>query len=402
MTNRQAAIEIVHKLRKQGFEALLAGGCVRDMLRGKEPKDYDVATDARPNEICRLFRRTIRVGAKFGVIIVMMDGHQIEVATFRAETGYSDGRRPDKVSFTSAQNDALRRDFTINGMFFDPLKKEVIDYVGGQKDLKKKVIRTIGEADERFDEDYLRMLRAVRFAAQLNFKIEKHTFDAVKRHCGHITKISGERIAMELAALFAAEKRKKGIELLVETGLADKIFHVFKNKSVSNFAIKIFNYLPKKISFEAGMAAMFGECSTDDALANIEILKLSRNELKHITFLLEKRDYLLKKLPLAEFKLIVSEPYFEDLFLLQKAILKAHRKSISALTAVRRRINSLRGKELRPAPLLNGYEIMELGVKAGPQVGAVSKGLYIEQLSEKITTKHEAIGWVKEWLKKHQ
>jgi len=198
------------------------------------------------------------------------------------------------------------------------------------------------------------------------------------------------------------EKRKKGIELLVETGLAGNIFPTFKNKSVSNFAVKIFGYLPKKISFELGMAGLFAKCSTDDAIENIEVLKLSRNELKHITFLLKKRDYLLKKLPLAEFKLIVSEPYFENLFMLQKAILKAHRKSTTALTAVRRRINSLRGKELRPAPLLNGYEIMELGVKAGPQVGAVSKGLYIEQLSEKITTKHQAIGWVKEWLKKHQ
>jgi tRNA nucleotidyltransferase/poly(A) polymerase len=135
MTNKQAAIQIIRSLRKAGFEALLAGGCVRDMLLGKKPKDYDVVTSAKPAEVCRLFRRTIKVGAKFGVIIVLLDGQQVEVATFRAEAGYTDGRRPDKVSFTCAKEDSLRRDFTINGMFYDPLKEEVIDYVGGQKDL---------------------------------------------------------------------------------------------------------------------------------------------------------------------------------------------------------------------------------------------------------------------------
>ena len=132
------------------------------MLLGNKPKDYDVVTSATPQEICKIFRRTIKVGAKFGVIIVLMESEQVEVATFRAEAGYSDGRRPDKVSFTSAKEDALRRDFTINGMFYDPLKNKVIDYVGGRDDLKKKIIRTIGKADERFSEDYLRMLRAVR------------------------------------------------------------------------------------------------------------------------------------------------------------------------------------------------------------------------------------------------
>ena len=131
MTNKQAAIQIIRSLRKSGFEALLAGGCVRDTLLGKEPKDYDVVTSATPAEGCRLFRRTIKVGAKFGVIIVLMDGQQVEVATFRVEAGYTDGRRPDKVSFTCAREDALRRDFTINGMFYDPIKEEVIDYVGG-------------------------------------------------------------------------------------------------------------------------------------------------------------------------------------------------------------------------------------------------------------------------------
>ncbi|MGB8226265.1 MAG: CCA tRNA nucleotidyltransferase [Sedimentisphaerales bacterium] len=402
MTNKQAAIQIIRTLRKAGFEAMLAGGCVRDMLLGKKPKDYDVVTSAKPAEVCRFFRRTIKVGAKFGVIIVLMDNQQVEVATFRAETGYTDGRRPDKVSFTSAKEDSLRRDFTINGMFYDPLKEEVIDYVGGQKDLKNKIICTIGRAEERFSEDYLRMLRAVRFAAQLDFKVEKNTLNAVERYSERITKISGERVAMELESLFAAAGRKKGVKLLIETGLAKQIFPVFKDKSIAEYAVKIFDYLPEKMTFELAVAALFTACQTADAMKNLGILKLSRNQLKHIKFLLEKRDFLLSDLSLAQLKLIISEPYFEDLYSLQKAIQRVKGKSISALLSVRRSAKALIGKELRPKPLLNGHELIGLGAQPGPQVGLVGKELYIEQLSERFGTRQEAEIWVRNWLKKHK
>jgi tRNA nucleotidyltransferase/poly(A) polymerase len=401
MTNKQAAIQIIRSLHKAGFEALLAGGCVRDMLLGNKPKDYDVVTSATPLEICKIFRRTIKVGAKFGVIIVLVDREQVEVATFRAEAGYSDGRRPDKVSFTSAKEDSLRRDFTINGMFYDPLKKEVIDYVGGREDLKRKIIRTIGKPQERFSEDYLRMLRAVRFAAQLDFKIEKNTLNAVEKYSGNITKISGERIAMELESLSAAAKRAKGVKLLLSTGLAERIFAAFKNKSAGEFAEKIFEFLPKEITFELAAAALFASCSTDEAMENLEILKLSRNQLKHINFLLVKRDYLLGELTLAQLKMIVAEPYFEDLCVLQKAIQKVKGRSMSAVLAVRKRAKALAGRELRPKPLLNGHELISLGAKLGPQVGIVSKELYIQQLSEEVTVRQEAINWVKDWLKRH-
>jgi tRNA nucleotidyltransferase/poly(A) polymerase len=401
LSNKQAAIQIIRSLHKAGFEALLAGGCVRDMLLGNKPKDYDVVTSATPLEICKIFRRTIKVGAKFGVIIVLVDREQVEVATFRAEAGYSDGRRPDKVSFTSAKEDSLRRDFTINGMFYDPLKKKVIDYVGGREDLKKKIIRTIGKPQERFSEDYLRMLRAVRFAAQLDFEIEKNTLNAVKKYSGNITKISGERIAMELESLSAAVKRARGVKLLLSTGLAERIFAAFKNKSTGEFAKKIFEILPKEITFELAAAAIFAGCATDEAMENLEILKLSRNQLKHINFLLVKRDYLLGELTLAQLKMIVAEPYFEDLCLLQKAIQKAKGRSMSAVLAVRKRVKELAGKELKPKPLLNGHEIIGLGVKPGPQVGIVSKELYVRQLCEDVTVRQEAVNWVKDWLKRH-
>lgn len=402
MTNKQAAIQIIRRLRKAGFQALLAGGCVRDMLLGKKPKDHDVVTDATPAEVCKIFRRTIKVGAKFGVIIILADSQQVEVATFRTETGYTDGRRPDKVSFTSAQQDALRRDFTINGMFYDPLQKKVIDYVGGQKDLKSKNLRTIGKADERFSEDYLRMLRAVRFAAQLDFEIEKNTLIAVKKYSGRITKISGERIAAELELLSAAAGRKKGVKLLIKTGLAERIFPIFKNARTAELAVKVFDYLPKGIVFELAVAALFVACRTGDAMENLKILKLSRNQLKHIKFLLERRGYLLNgDMGLAHLKLIISEPYFEDLYSLQKAIQKADGKSLSALLTVRRRADALAGSQLRPKPLLNGYEIIRLGAEQGPQVGLIGRELYIEQLSERITTKQEAVIWVRDWLKRH-
>lgn len=194
MTNRQAAIQVVKVLRQNGFEALLAGGCVRDMLLRRRAKDYDVATDARPDEVAKLFRRTLQVGVKFGVVIVLIRGMHVEVATFRTEADYNDGRHPASVEFTNAAEDASRRDFTINGMYFDPIEEKVIDYVGGQADLEKKIIRTIGRPEDRFEEDHLRMLRAVRFSTQLDFAIEAATFAAICAHAHTITKMSGERI----------------------------------------------------------------------------------------------------------------------------------------------------------------------------------------------------------------
>ncbi|MHC4338152.1 MAG: CCA tRNA nucleotidyltransferase, partial [Planctomycetota bacterium] len=224
MTSRQAAIRIVKRLRSNGFQALLAGGCVRDMLLGRPAKDYDVATNAHPKDVMKLFRRTLKVGAKFGVVIVLLENRRVEVATFRTETGYVDGRHPGKVEFAGAAEDASRRDFTINGMFYDPLERKVIDYVNGQADLKKKVVRTIGVPRERFGEDYLRMLRAVRFATQLGFAIEPRTWSAIYRNAKDITGISGERIRMELEGILISPNRSAGVSLLINSGLAEAIF----------------------------------------------------------------------------------------------------------------------------------------------------------------------------------
>jgi len=212
-------LKVVRTLHQAGHVALLAGGCVRDMLLGQAPQDYDVATDARPDDVQRLFRRCRAVGRKFGVVLVRVYRHDVEVATFRSDHSYSDGRRPDRVEFTDARQDALRRDFTINGMFLDPLSDRVIDYVGGQADLAAGVIRTIGDARERFREDHLRLLRAVRFAARLGFELEPATLSAMQAEAASLGGISAERVWMELEKIITDRSRARGWELLTLAGL---------------------------------------------------------------------------------------------------------------------------------------------------------------------------------------
>jgi poly(A) polymerase len=202
-SSRAVAKGIVATLQHAGFAAFWVGGCVRDFLLGREPQDFDIATDAKPEQVEKLFRKTIPVGRKFGVIIVVEGGQQFQVATFRAEADYQDGRRPEKVVFANAEADASRRDFTVNGLFYDPLTQKIHDWVGGEKDLRAKIIRTIGAPAERFGEDHLRMLRAVRFAARLGFEIEPETFAAVQMLAPKIKLISAERVREELVKLFA-------------------------------------------------------------------------------------------------------------------------------------------------------------------------------------------------------
>ena len=199
---RELAAAIVRRLQGAGFEAFWVGGCVRDFLLGREPGDYDIATNAVPDEIERLFTKTIAVGRQFGVMVVVEGGEQFQVATFRAESDYKDGRHPSQVSFGDPQADAMRRDFTINGLFYDPVKQALRDWVGGEADLQARVIRTIGKPEERFAEDHLRLLRAVRFAAQLGFEIEPATFAAIRALAPKIKTISAERVRDELVKLF--------------------------------------------------------------------------------------------------------------------------------------------------------------------------------------------------------
>jgi tRNA nucleotidyltransferase/poly(A) polymerase len=405
MTNRQAAIKVIKRLQRSGFQALLAGGCVRDMLLARRAKDHDVATDAKPKDVTRLFKRTLRIGAKFGVVIVLIEDQQVEVATFRTETGYTDGRHPILVEFSTAAEDASRRDFTINGMFYDPLKKEVIDYVDGQADLKSGIIRTIGKPAERFDEDYLRMLRAVRFSTQLGFEIEPSTWSAVCRNAKKITNISGERIAMELEGILINPNRAAGASMLIESGLAKVIFPGFTGEQAKS-AISILGELRKKVDFALALACFFAGSETDFAVRCCGVLKLSRNRNKHIKFLLANRNTLLnKQMSLAQLKKLLAQPYFWDLFEMQKAIQKAKgdgRKNIAALTALRKRINELGDVELQPKPLLSGHDLIQLGAIPGPALGQLAEEMYIAQLEGTLQTASQAQQWAKKWLEKHR
>ncbi len=403
MTNRQAAIKIVKQLRKHGYKALLAGGCVRDMLLGRAAKDYDVATSAEPREIVKLFKRTIKVGAKFGVIVVLIDEQQVEVATFRTEGNYTDGRHPSSVVFSGDEEDAKRRDFTINGMFYDPIEKEVIDYVGGQADLKKGIVQTIGKADERFGEDYLRMLRAIRFSIQLGFELESETAAAIGKNADRISNISGERIAMELEGILTNLNRADGARQLRKSRLAEIIFPLMADKELANSGAAVLEQLPKLTDFPLALAGFFAGAETAAAVNACAILKLSRNQIRHFKFLLENRGKLLKAdMSLAQLKMVASEPYFSDLRKLQKAIQKAGSKSTSSLGVIDRRLKALAGIELRPKPLLNGYELIRLGAVAGPQVGLLAQELYIEQLCERVNSADEAKIWAKKWLHRHK
>ena len=401
MSNRNSALKIIKYLREHGHQALFAGGCVRDMLLRRRANDYDVVTDATPKQIVRLFRRTLTIGAQFGVVMVLLDGKQIEVATFRTESGYADGRHPDRVEFATAKEDALRRDFTINGMFYDPVKRTILDFVGGQEDLKKQRLCTIGAANERFNEDYLRMLRAIRFAIRFDFEIEKTTWQAICNAADKITKISAERIAAELEGILTHPNRKRGVYMLRDSGLAK---HIFTGLSLSamTFGANVLGAMPKRIDWPLAIAGFFATCELSDAIDYVEPLKSSRTTVKHVVFLLKNRGLLLdKQMPLAQLKLLAAEPYLTDLFDLQKAIQKEIGQNTAGLTSLKKRVLDLQKKGANPKPLLNGHDLIALGAIAGPMVGTLSRELYIAQLAEQISVPAEARVWAENWLKRH-
>ena len=382
----------------------MAGGCVRDMLLRRRAKDHDVATSAQPKDVIKLFRRTLKVGAKFGVVIVLIEGQQVEVATFRTETGYADGRHPGAVEFAGAAEDAGRRDFTINGMFYDPLGKRVIDYVNGQTDLKNRIIRTIGAPAERFAEDYLRMLRAVRFSAQLGFAIDPATWSAIHSNAKNIARISGERIAIELEGILACPNRAAGASMLFECGLTDAIFPSLTAEQAKT-SVEVLRQLRKKVDFALALACLFAGCETELVMESCEALKLSRNQNRHIEFLLANRGRLLdEQMSLAGLKKILAEPYFEDLYEFQRAIQKTRSgsgKGIVVLIALRKRIKALGDVELKPKPLLNGHDLMHLGAVPGPTLGQLAEELYVAQLEGTLQTKEQAEHWTHRWLQKH-
>jgi poly(A) polymerase len=400
---RRFALDVVRKLRGAGFEALWAGGCVRDELLGLAPKDYDVATNATPAEIRRLFgrRRTLAVGAAFGTIVVLgpKPAGQVEVTTFRQDAEYSDGRHPDQVTFSNAREDAQRRDFTINGLFYDPVEERVIDYVGGQEDLRRRRVRAIGDARARFAEDKLRLLRAVRFAATYEFELEDGTHRAIREMATEITVVSAERIAAEMRLALTARQRVRAVRLLVETGLAQAVLPEIipggpDGERQLDRALDVLDRLDEP-GFPLAMAALLLPFVDAEAARQIgRRWRLSNQEIDRIAWLLENRDALVdaRAARWSRLQPILIDPGIEDLLALTEA---ARPECAADLDFCREKLRLPR-KELDPAPLLTGNDLLARGLKPGPQFRVLLERVRAAQLDGEIHTKDEALSLIEQ------
>ena len=431
--SRQLAAAIVQKLQAAGFSAFWVGGCVRDFLLGREPGDYDVATSARPEDIEKIFPRNVPVGRKFGVIVVVEGEHQFQVATFRAEADYRDGRRPETVVFADAQADAARRDFTVNGLFFDPIAEKLHDWVGGEADLRAHVIRTIGLPEERFAEDHLRLLRAVRFAAQLGFEIEPATFAAVKTLAPKIKLISSERIRDELIKLFQPPHASRGLELLHASGLLEHVlpeiaatvtceqspdFH--PEGSVFNHLCLMLKQLPTDAHLSLPWAVLLHDvakpltASRDEKTGSIhfyehekigatkaveilERLKFPRKQIEEIADVVRhhmqfKDAMKMRKATLR--RMMLRETFPLELQLHRLDCLGSHRRLDAYDFLVAQSVELANQPEIR-LPLLAGADLMALGLEPGKEMGKMLAEIRNKQLQDELKTPDEARDWVK-------
>lgn len=386
-------MKVVRVLQEAGHVAYFAGGCVRDMLLGKRPVDYDVATSAEPRDVIRLFRRTQQVGAKFGVVLVRIGSHAIETATFRTDGDYADGRRPTAVRFTDARHDAERRDFTINGMFYDPIVRGVIDHVGGQADLKQRVIRAIGEPDRRLAEDHLRLLRAVRFAARFDFEIEAGTWAAMREHAPAIARISPERIWTELIAMFEHPRRAKAFSLLHRSGV---LFHLWPQAQAlrghEGLIEAWLGELPARSNADLCLAVVLHGLAPDAVGKSCDALRCSNQTRRTVSWLHKKQDVLNEpgRLTLADLKLLMAHEAFGDLALMFAAKLRATKQSSSPWRRIQARVRAIAPQDVAPSPLLTGDDLARLKVPRGPIYRKVLDQVYYAQLNGEFTTRESA------------
>lgn len=452
LSERDFAIDVVRRLREAGHEALWAGGCVRDELLGLVPKDYDVATSALPEQVQRLFRRTVAVGMNFGVIEVLgphtAEGVlKVQVATFRSDVSYSDGRRPDAVVFSSAREDALRRDFTINGMFFDPLENRLIDYVGGQKDLQARVLRAIGDPAQRFEEDKLRMLRAVRIATRFDLQIEPATAESIRVLAPRIIVVSAERIAEELRKLLVDPHRARGMRLFMDLGLAKPILPELVPMrglpqglprpdalalpppglpgSAADGALDLWEHVLRVLdnlgpapSFPLAMAALLHDVGkprtvgrTPDrytfynhehvgrrmAAEICERLKLSNDEQKRIEWLVEKHQILsdARQMRPSKLKTLLIHPGICELLELHRADAIAAGRDTDHVEYCEQLLRHWTKDVLDPPPIITGDDLIQAGYKPGPIFKKLLDAVREAQLDGTIGTQQEAWDMVK-------
>ena len=426
----ELARQIVAKLRTNGRQAYFVGGCVRDMLLGGHPKDYDIATDARPEEVTALFPDSDLVGAHFGVVLVRAAGAQVEVATFRSDHAYVDGRHPVSVEFeTDPRQDVLRRDFTINGLLLDPDGGEILDFVGGLKDLESRVVRAIGEPEKRFHEDHLRLLRAVRFAARLGFEIEAGTLRAIQRLHYLILKVSAERVRDELIRILTEGGARRGFEMLDETGLladilpevaamkgvaqppeyhpeGDVWIHTLllleklENPSATLAMGALLHDVGKPPTFRVAERIRFDghvEKGVEMATAIMNRLRFSSDQIRQVTALVAnhmrfKDVSQMKESTLKRFLRV--ENFGEHLELHRLDCLSSH-GHLDHYELMKRKWEEMPPGELKPPPLITGQDLIAAGYQPGPAFARILATVEDEQLEGRIRTREEAMGLVR-------
>ena len=405
--NRAFALYTVKTLRKAGFQALWAGGCVRDRLLGIEPKDYDVATDARPNQVQSLFRRTVAVGMSFGVIQVLGKNNcSVEVATFRSDGEYSDGRHPDQVTFSTPEQDALRRDFTINGLYFDPIDERIYDFVEGEHDLQSGIIRAIRNPLERFGEDKLRLMRAIRFASRFGFDIDPATKEAICEMSATITQVSWERIQNEWSKMLCHPNRRLACELLLETGLLNEIFPeldgLTESKNDWQQTLDLLAFWTESIDFPLAMACFAWKIryAERDALFEkvLRRFKVSNHIIDRTLWLVQHFDGLLNASSRTKsyLKRLFAHPVFPLLLNLTqgRAEVSSDIRLKSELQFCEDLLRDWTEDEISPDPILTGQDLMDAGYLPGPLFGEWLEKIRDAQLNEEIHSKSEALSMI--------
>jgi poly(A) polymerase len=388
------AIQIVRELRRKGHEAYLVGGCVRDMVMGIEPADYDIATSALPEEIMKIFPRTESIGAQFGVVLVIYQGHAFEVATFRSDEAYVDGRRPTGIVFTDAKQDVLRRDFTINGLLYDPIENRVIDYVNGQADIHAKLIRAIGDPRARFEEDKLRILRAVRFGARLGYTIEPETWKAVCAMAPKIHQVSSERIREELSRILTEGQAARGVLMLEESGLCREIL---PELTLTDHLERCLEMLKPGIEPDFGMAVLLHETPIGQVQGIVERLKFSRAEMHHIVALLENlpKFYQVRQMSISSLKRFFRLARFDDHLELGRIHGVAAGEDLEGYNYASRKRQEWTDDDIAPKLLISGEDLIADGFTPGPLFKDILTRIEDEQLEGRLTDRNQALDFVR-------